>query len=259
MFPSTNDNDIGMRTFGLIGNPLGHSHSKVYFTNKFVRENIDAQYAMFPLESIEAFPALIENNKELVGLNVTIPYKISILPYLDEVDTNAKVIGAVNTINIERKRNTVKLIGHNTDAAGFEACIKPLIAGRRPMKALILGTGGAAKAVQYALRRLGVGFTMVSRSGMKTGQLSYAMVTSSIIKTHLIIINSSPVGMYPDVENMPDLLYQYINPNHILIDLIYNPEETKFLTMGKMAGALTLNGMTMFERQAEESWKIWNS
>lgn len=247
-----------MDLYGLIGKPLSHSFSEKLFTQKFRNLQLNAQYKLFELDDIEQLPKLISDNDNLKGLNVTIPYKCSVIPFLDELDHAAKIVGAVNTIKISRLRKQPKLIGFNTDVQGFTASIQPLVERRHDIsKALILGTGGAGKAVQYVLRTMGIGYTEVSRHSKKAGQLSYPMITSSVLKTHLLIINATPVGMYPDEDNSPDLLYKYISPKHVLIDLIYNPEETLFLKLGRRAGATTLNGMIMFEKQAEETWKLW--
>lgn len=247
-----------MDLYGLIGKSLVHSYSERFFNEKFAKLNIDAVYKLFPLDEIDQLPALIANHPDLKGLNVTLPYKSDVIPYLDEIDQGAKLVGAVNTICIIPKKNKTKLIGYNTDIHGFALSLEPLLKGRKIKKALVLGTGGSAKAVKYVLRTRGIGYTEVSRHSKKVGQLSYPMVTSSVLKTHLLIINTSPVGMYPNTSVAPDLMYKYIGTDHILIDLIYNPTETRFLKLGKRAGALTLNGMQMFEKQAEEAWKIWS-
>ncbi len=247
-----------MNLYGLIGKSLIHSYSEKYFTEKFTKLSLDARYKLFPLDDLAQLPDLIDKHPDLRGLNVTIPYKTEIISYLDEIDQGAKLVGAVNTIKINRKKKETKLIGYNTDVHGFELSLEPLLKNRKIRKALVLGTGGSAKAVKYVLRKRGIGFTEVSRYSKKAGQLSYPMVTSSVLKTHLLIINTSPVGMYPNTAVAPDLMYKYIGSDHILIDLIYNPTETRFLKLGKRAGAITLNGMQMFEKQAEEAWKIWS-
>jgi shikimate dehydrogenase len=247
-----------MDLYGLIGKDLSHSRSGLLFTKKFAELQLHARYELFPLDEIDDLPSLIEKHKELIGLNVTIPYKRSVMAFIDKIDNAAKKIGAVNTIKILRKGKYTELIGFNTDVHGFTTAIEPLLQGRHDVnKALVLGTGGASKAVQYVLSTLGVNYTEVSRESKKAGQLTYPMVTPSILKTHLLIINTTPVGMFPNQSIAPDLMYKYIGSDHILIDLIYNPAETKFLELGKQAGAATLNGQTMFEKQAEESWKIW--
>jgi shikimate dehydrogenase len=247
-----------MKLYGLIGNPLTHSASEGYFTEKFRKQHLEARYRLFPLASIEELPGLLEQHDSLAGLNVTIPYKSAVISSLDELSREAYYVGAVNVINIQQKNGRRHLKGYNTDVAGFESLLKPVIKGRNITFALILGTGGASRAVQYVLRKLGIGYLLVSRKGLKSDQLTYPLVTSSIIRNHQLIINCTPVGMYPDTEEKPELLYRYIGKEHILIDLIYNPAETQFVRLGKLAGATTVNGQVMFEKQAEESWKIWN-
>jgi len=244
--------------YGLIGKELEHSASENYFSEKFRKNQILACYTLFPLPSIDELPVLLQQNIDLAGLNVTIPYKSAVIPYLDELSREAYFTGAVNTIKITKTNGRRHLKGYNTDIAGFEATLKPFIKRRVNSHALILGTGGASKAVQFVLRKLGIGFLLVSRKGLKSDQLTYPLVTSSVIKTHQLIINCTPVGMYPNTDDKPQLLYHYLTRDHILIDLIYNPIETQFLKLGRMAGATTVNGQMMFEKQAEESWKIWN-
>jgi shikimate dehydrogenase len=243
-----------MRQFGLIGYPLSHSFSKGYFTEKFLKEGIDdCHYDIFPLESIEDFVALCEQHKNLVGLNVTIPYKEKIIPFLDELNNEAAAIGAVNTIKfINGKKN-----GYNTDCYGFEMSLKPLLKPYHT-NALILGTGGASKAVEYVLKKLGISFQYVSRN--KTANtINYDVLDERIIHHSKLIINSTPLGMYPNIENSPDISYDFITDKHLLYDLIYNPEETQFLKEGKQRGAQTKNGLEMLYLQAEKSWEIWNS
>ncbi len=243
-----------MKQFGLIGYPLSHSFSKGYFTEKFQKENIvDSKYDIFPLEKIEDFVELCNTHKNFVGLNVTIPYKEKIIPYLNELDETAANIGAVNTI----KFINGKTIGYNTDCYGFEMSLKPLLK-QHHAQALILGTGGASKAVEYVLKKLGISLQYVSRyKSEKT--ISYEEVNQLIIHHSKLIINTTPIGMYPNVNNAPDIPYNAITDNHLLYDLIYNPEETQFLKEGKLHGAQTKNGLEMLYLQAERSWQIWNS
>jgi shikimate dehydrogenase len=243
--------------YGLIGNPLTHSFSKKHFTSKFEKLKIDATYELFSLESIKEFPALIENNPDLKGINVTIPYKQEVMTYLDEIDFAAKLIGAVNTISIKRIKGKIVLKGYNTDAYGFEQTLRSLVKPNTKIKALLLGAGGAARSVRHVLRKNGIPFRSVGRHNLKTDQLIYGLITPSIIDQYKLIINTTPVGMYPAIEMAPDIPYQYIGNEHILIDLIYNPEETLFLKKGVEKGALTANGTKMFIHQAEEAWKIW--
>ena len=237
-----------MRTFGLIGKSLAHSFSSKYFAEKFLKEGIsDAQYLNFELKSISDFQQLIEKNK-LSGLNVTIPYKESIIPFLDELNKEAKAIGAVNTICFRNK----KLIGYNTDYLGFMNSIQPILKGRN--KAIILGNGGAAKAIKYALHELNIEYTIIHRNTSFTS----LDTKEQIYSYYNIIINTTPIGSYPDTSDFPKIPYKYLNENHLLFDLIYNPHETKFLTYGKSKNAQTKNGLQMLQIQAEESWNIWN-
>ena len=243
-----------MRQFGLIGYPLSHSFSKGYFTEKFLKEGIDdCHYDIFPLESIGDFVDLCEQHKNLAGLNVTIPYKEKIIPFLEELNNEAAAIGAVNTIKfINGKKN-----GYNTDCYGFEMSLKPLLKPYHT-NALILGTGGASKAVEYVLKKLGISFQYVSRN--KTANtINYDELDELIIHHSKLIINSTPLGMYPNIENSPDISYDFITDKHLLYDLIYNPEETQFLKEGKQREAQTKNGLEMLYLQAEKSWEIWNS
>ena len=237
-----------MRTFGLIGKSLEHSFSSQYFNEKFFKEGItDTQYLNFELKDISEFKQLIEKNK-LSGLNITIPYKESIIPFLDELNEEAKEIGAVNTIQF---RNG-KTIGHNTDHIGFTNSIKPLLEDRN--KAIILGDGGAAKAIKYALKKLNIEYKTINRNT----SFDYLDITKQITGYYTIIINTTPVGSYPNINDFPKIPYEYLNQNYLLFDLIYNPNETKFLAYGKAKNAQTKNGLEMLQLQAEESWNIWN-
>lgn len=245
-----------MRIFGLIGNPINKSLSPHFFQKKFEREGIkDAAYQLFPIPSITDFPLLIKREKNLVGLNVTHPYKESIIPYLDELTDEARAIGAVNTVVVHRNDKHTQLTGHNTDCEGFRLLLKE--AGEPlPDHALVLGTGGAAQAVAYVLRQQGIPFTFVSRSA-GAHSITYQDITPEIIRQNRLIINATPVGMWPDTELCPPLPYSALTPEHLLIDLIYNPTETAFLREGLVRGARCLNGMTMLEGQAEASWRVW--
>ena len=247
-----------MRKFGLIGYPLGHSFSKGYFENKFKAENInDCTYENFPLEKIEKLRDLIFRIPDLTGLNVTIPYKEQVMSFIDELDPEADRVGAVNTIRIYRSANEYHLKGYNTDIIGFE---KPLTDVLKPIHnaALVLGTGGASKAVVYVLKKQGINYQYVSRVPKNASILSYSDLTPEIISSCKIIINTSPSGMYPHIDNCPQIPYNTIGPDHILYDLIYNPEMTLFLKRGKEKKATLINGLPMLYGQAEESWKIWN-
>jgi shikimate dehydrogenase len=244
-----------MKQFGLIGFPLSHSFSKGYFANKFQIENItDANYDVFPLENIENFTELCQHHKNFIGLNVTIPYKQQIIPFLDELDETSANIGAVNTIKFQNGKKT----GFNTDAYGFEMSLKPLLQAQHT-NALILGTGGASKAVEYVLKKLGIKFQYVSRVKSENAISYKELHTSFNLQLTTLIINTTPIGMYPNINDAPDIPYQYISSKHLLYDLIYNPEETAFLKLGKQQGAQTKNGLEMLYLQAERSWQIWNS
>ncbi len=239
--------------YGLIGYPLQHSFSPAYFKTKFAAQHIDAVYGLFPLETISEFTGLLASHPELEGLNVTTPYKEAVIPYLDQLDEVAREIGAVNCIAIKHGKTT----GYNTDAMGFEKSLNPLLKPQHT-QALILGTGGSSKAVAYALTQLGIPFQKVSR--MKTeGALSYDDLNVDIISRHKLIINTTPVGMYPNIDAMPPFPFACVSSHHLLFDLIYNPVETKFLAKGREQGAVTKNGFEMLQLQAEASWGIWMS
>ncbi len=245
--------------FGLIGFPLGHSFSKGYFDKKFTNEGIQNRtYENFSLENIEQLPYLIAANPGLVGLNVTIPYKELVIPYLNEIDQEAAEVGAVNTIKFVRTSGKVELIGYNTDIIGFKNSLLKFW-DNRDKKAIVFGSGGASKAVLYVLNSMGVEVIVVSRSKTGKGLINYNDLTPCLIKENKLIVNTTPLGMYPHIEEAPDIPYEYITSNHFLFDLIYNPDETKFLKMGRIKGAHTLNGLNMLVEQAEKSWEIWNS
>lgn len=238
------------KKYGLIGYPLSHSFSPAYFKQKFEKENILAQYDIFPLEDIKDFRALVDKNN-LQGLNVTIPYKEAVIPYLDEIDEEAKQINAVNCIKFEKGKTK----GYNTDIFGFEQSIFPLLKGRK--KAFILGTGGAAKAVKYVFKKLGVSFQLVSRNKGEHS-ISYEEM-NKIITNFDIVVNTTPLGMFPHITECPIINFDKIDNSFLFYDLIYNPAETVFLQKAKEKGAMVKNGLEMLELQAEESWKIWNS
>jgi shikimate dehydrogenase len=243
-----------MKLFGLLGKTLKHSFSKSYFTQKFAKENrTDHRYENFELESISLLPRLLEKHPDICGLNVTIPYKEEVIPFLHVQNEVVQRIKACNCIKI----SDGKLYGFNTDVIGFKQSLEK---GLQPQhqKALVLGTGGAAKAVQYALELLGIGFTIVSRT-KKEGILSYEALNKEAMQEHLLIINTSPVGMFPKVDEAPQIPYEFITPNHYLFDLVYNPEKTLFLQKGEERGASIANGYEMLVLQAEESWRIWNT
>ena len=239
-----------MNKYGLIGFPLSHSFSKKYFTEKFEKENIqNSEYLNFELKSIDDFPELLNNNTDLYGFNVTIPYKEAIVPFLDELDATAEEIAAVNTVKVIRSKNTVKTIGYNTDVYGFKQSLVPYLEFDHK-SALILGSGGAAKAVKYVLDELQITHETISRSG----NLNYNNLSRNLIKSHTIIINTTPLGMYPNIDDFPKIPYTAISGNHILFDLIYNPTETLFMSKGKENGATIINGLKMLELQAEKAW-----
>jgi shikimate dehydrogenase len=244
-----------MMKFGLIGFPVIHSFSKKYFTEKFENEGIDAVYDLFPLEKIDMFKELIATHT-FKGLNVTIPHKQAVIPFLDELDATAAEIGAVNVIQFTRNDGILKLKGYNTDAIGFENSIKPLLKPHH-RKALILGTGGASKAIDYALRKNGISTTFVSRRSNES-RLSYNDLTNELVNLHTVIVNCTPLGMDPAVDGFPAIPYSAIGPDHLLYDVVYKPEETVFLKKGKAQGATTINGLDMLWGQAEAAWKIWN-
>lgn len=243
-----------LKHYGLIGYPLTHSFSKKYFGEKFQREHItDCVYENYQLASIDAFPGLLLDQKDLKGLNVTIPYKESVIQYLDELDETAREIGAVNTIRIAGGR----LKGFNTDAYGFMQSIRNLLEPQHH-DALILGTGGSSKAVAWSLRKMGISFKFVSRIPSGPEEIGYAEAGKQISLSK-IIVNTTPTGMYPNVDAAPHIPYEKITPSHLLFDLIYNPEETLFLQQGKSRQAKISNGLKMLQLQAEKSWEIWNT
>ena len=245
-----------MRKFGLLGKNISYSFSKTYFKEKFEKESItDASYENFDINTITAFPGIIKNTAQLQGLNVTIPYKESVIPYLDKLNKKAKIIGAVNTIKISKKG---KLIGYNTDCYGFEKSIEPHLKAHHKT-ALILGTGGASKAIAYSLRVLNIDYTYVSRNPSNQEFLAYENLTEADIKNHLLIINCTPLGTHPNIDECPNIPYNAVTANHILFDLIYNPEASKFIKLGKKNNAITINGHLMLTLQAEKAWRLWNS
>lgn len=243
-----------MPNFGLIGKNISYSFSKTHFTAKFENDELDYSYENFDIQDISQFPSIIKSNPDLLGLNVTIPYKESIIPYLDELNDVAEEIGAVNTIKID---SSGKLKGYNTDYYGFEKSLQPLI-NHNHQKALILGTGGASKGVAYALKQLNIPFDFVSRNMDSEAKFIYNDLNEDIIKSHQIIINCTPVGTHPNVNECPDIPYDAVSKEHILYDLIYNPIQTKFLICGEIKGATITNGFKMLELQAEKAWEIWS-
>lgn len=247
-----------MDKYGLIGYPLGHSFSVTYFNEKFQSEHIDAEYVNFEIPSIKDFPEVVTENVNLCGLNVTIPYKEQVIPYLDELDPDTAKIGAVNVIKIIRQgKAKVKLIGYNSDIIGFTQSIEPLLQDHHK-KALLLGTGGASKAVYHGLANLGVESTYVSRSKRDKDTITYQDLTPEVMAAHTVIVNCTPVGMYPKVDFCPDIPYELLTPRHLLYDLLYNPDETLFMKKGRAQGATVKNGLEMLLLQAFAAWEIWH-
>lgn len=242
-----------LHKFGLLGRNISYSFSRGYFAKKFDKLGLDNySYVNFDISSIDEFKNLISSTQNLRGLNVTIPYKQEVIPFLDELDSAAAKIGAVNTIKIDGKN----LKGYNTDAHGFYESLEPLLKEHHK-KALVLGTGGASKAIIYVLNNLGIVSTLVSRSSILNG-LTYDQLTQNVIENSLLIINCTPLGTFPETDKKPNIPYQYIGQNHLFFDLIYNPEKTTFLRMGEERGATISNGYKMLEFQAEKAWEIWN-
>ena len=246
-----------MEKYGLIGYPLGHSFSISYFNQKFKDEDIDAVYENYEIPTIDALSEVLDMNPELCGLNVTIPYKEKVLPYLDSISPEARAIGAVNVIRVTHQGKEVKLKGYNSDVIGFTKSIEPMLDKKWHQKALILGTGGASKAVDYGLRNLGLDTVFVSRYE-KPGTICYQNITPDIVKEYNVIVNCTPVGMYPKTEECPNLPYEAMDSHTILHDLIYNPDETLFMKRGAQHGALTKNGLEMLLLQAFASWEFWH-
>ena len=242
--------------FGLIGYPLSHSFSKKYFAEKFSREGREGcYYELFPLPAIGELPELLRAFPNLRGLNVTIPYKQAVIPYLDRLDPDARAVGAVNTIRIREGRCE----GFNTDVIGFEQSLRGWLAGlgRQPERALVLGTGGAAQAVRYVLGRMSIEARLVSRRPGPSRR-TYGEIDEAVLARHLLIINTTPLGMAPQTDQKPDLPYGQLTPAHLLYDLVYNPEKTLFLDAGSRQGAATKNGLEMLHLQAEAAWAVWN-
>ena len=241
-----------MKRYGLIGHPLKHSQSRFYFNEKFEHEGLDCRYQHFDLKSIEEIHEVMETYPDLCGFNVTIPYKEAIIPLLDEIDPTAKEVGAVNVVTIQNGR----LKGYNTDVYGFSQLLERALKGKEVEHALVLGTGGASKAVRYVLKEKNIPFSTVSRSPEK-GDYTYETLTDEILRQNHLIINTTPLGMAPKFDDFPDLHYQALSNKHILIDLIYNPKETAFMELGRTWGAKVYNGWQMFEEQAKKTWEIF--
>ena len=245
-----------MDKYGLIGYPLAHSFSISYFNEKFQNEGIDAEYINFEIPTIEALPEVLASNPELKGLNVTIPYKQRVMSYLDAISPEARAIGAVNVIKVEHRGNDVRLKGFNSDVIGFTKSIEPLLE-RYHKKALILGTGGASKAIDYGLKSLGLETVFVSRYE-RPGTIQYERITPDGVKEYNVNVNCTPCGMFPHSDECPNLPYEAMDSHTILYDLIYNPDETMFMYNGKKQGATVKNGLEMLLLQAFSSWEFWN-
>ncbi len=247
-----------MRTFGLIGYPLSHSFSKKFFSEKFEAEQIaGCSYELFPIEKAKSILKLLDENPSIVGLNVTIPHKLAVMPFMNELDAAAAEIGAVNCISVQDREGHFFLKGYNTDAFGFAESLKPLLE-QQHQKALIFGDGGAAKAVKYVLSELGIPYLIVARKQVENAIL-YADVTAALLNEYTLLINTTPLGMSPNLETCPLIPYQYLTTQHLVYDLVYNPEETQFLSKAKEQGAKVKNGLEMLYLQAERSWQIWNA
>jgi shikimate dehydrogenase len=246
-----------MRKFGLIGYPLGHSFSKIYFTQKFQNEHIlDCSYENFPLQDIGQIIKLVSEDQNLCGFNVTIPYKSEIIRFLDSLETEAKNIGAVNVVKIKRTGGKIKLSGYNSDVTGIIETLSPYVS-KNVKNAIVFGTGGSSKAVCYALNKFGINIFQISRN-KGPGLYTYSEITPDLIDKCELIINTTPLGMFPKIEGKPDIDYNLLSPKHILFDLVYNPEITAFLKMGIEKGCTTIGGIKMLHAQAERAWEIWN-
>ena len=246
-----------MRQFGLIGYPLGHSFSASFFAEKFREEEIDAEYRNFPLETIKEFKDLVKREEDLAGLNVTVPYKQEIIPYLDLLSPTAEAIRAVNTISFRRSESKMELVGDNTDVIGFRRSLEQHLKSHHT-SALVLGTGGSSKAVLHVLELLDITYTRVSRSAGDK-RITYGELKGDLVNKTNLIVNTTPLGMYPGVETFPQIPYEALSANHLLFDLVYNPAKTGFLQRGEKHGTRIVNGHDMLIYQAEASWEIWNS
>lgn len=245
-----------MDRYGLIGYPLGHSFSRGYFNEKFKNEGIDAEYVNFEIPTIDDLPEILASNPTLRGLNVTIPYKEKVISFLDTLNPEARAIGAVNVIKVEHKNNEIILKGYNSDAIGFTKSIEPILT-KIHKKALVLGTGGASKAVSYGLRSLGLETVYVSRYE-RPDTIQYDKITADVVREYNVIVNCTPCGMYPHIDECPQLPYEALDSHNILYDCIYNPDNTLFMKKGEAAGATVKNGLEMLLLQAFAAWRIWN-
>lgn len=246
-----------MKKYGIVGYPLGHSFSPGYFNEKFKNENIDAVYEKYELPVITDLLAITDYTQNLCGFNVTIPYKEKVMSYLDSISPEARAIGAVNVVKVTEIDGKRRLEGYNSDVIGFTRSIKPLLE-KHHVKALVLGTGGASKAIVYGLHKLGIETILVSRF-KRDNTIQYEQINEDLLKEYTVIVNCTPCGMAPHFDECPSLPYQLLTPRHLLYDLIYNPDETLFLKKGREQGAITKNGLEMLLLQADASWEIWNS
>jgi len=247
-----------MRQFGLLGKGLTHSYSESYFNNKFSTLGLtDVCYNLFSVSDLTGMRDIISANPFLTGLNVTIPFKIDVINFVDELDESAKAIGAVNTLKILRQGKKTRIKGYNTDYLGFIESIKSMNY-KIYKKALILGTGGASRAIAYALNLLSIDFLFVSRQQKNEATINYNDLTKDLLSRYSLIINTTPLGMYPDIKSCPDIPFQYLGRKHLLFDLVYNPDKTVFLQKGQQQNTYICNGLNMLYAQAEYSWKIWN-
>lgn len=245
-----------MDTFGILGFPLGHSFSKKYFTDKFTKENINASFLNFELSNIQDFSNVLEQHSNLKGFCVTIPYKQDVIQFLDEIDPLAEKIGAVNSVQIIRENENIKLVGYNTDIHGFTESLRIFLDGTKP-KALILGTGGVSKAVATGLEKMGIEYLFVSRTASNK-RISYEMLSPEIMSNYHLIVNCTPLGTFPKDDTCPDIPYEHLTKDHFLYDVVYNPAETLFMKKGIEQTAKTHNGLKMLHLQAEKNWEIWN-
>lgn len=243
---------------GLIGYPLGHSLSPQIFEGFFQEAGIKGSYKLFPLENITVLRDWLKTQRNLVGFNVTIPHKKTIIPFLDSISPEAKAIGSVNTVKVTRTDNSLHLHGHNTDNFGFRTTLEEFLGGYLPKKALVLGTGGTSNTVAYVLEQLGIACVKVSRQVNNEAPLTYEDISNHTLKSYELIINTTPLGMYPAIKTFPHIPYEALTPKHYLYDLVYNPVDTLFLQKGREFGANTCNGVAMLQLQARKSWEIWN-
>ena len=246
-----------MKKFGLIGYPLGHSFSRNFFNEKFHSELIDAEYVNFEIPTIEDLPKVIAANPNLAGFNVTIPYKEQVIPFLDAIDKDAEAIGAINVVKVQHVKGKVVLTGFNSDVMGFVQSIESMLEPQHK-KALILGTGGASKAINHGLHQLGLETLFVSRNRHDEHTITYEEITPAIMDEYKVIVNCTPIGMYPKADECPNIPYEYLTPKHLLYDLLYNPDTTLFMKKGSDKGAVVKNGLEMLLLQAFGSWDIWN-